>query len=272
MAENNPIYKEENLTLRDHLDPDKHWIGDSLGVPTQSEIAATVGTVASPGDSPFVARADHQHKIDAVLLPAAGSIMAYIGTSAPTGWLLLNGATVTNGQTLYPALWAVIPAGWKSGANIVLPSMANRVPVGNNGTLGGIAGSMTHTLGVANLPSHTHDMKNHVHSLGAHTHDHIHTHVGAAHTHGLRDVRTTATGFGATGDIAIASASGTLITPENTGGASALTTGGPSVNATSGPSTPNTGAPNDNTTNSTGSGTAVDHTPAHLEVNFIIKT
>jgi hypothetical protein len=61
--------QSEALTIRDHLDPDKHWIGESLGIPTQSEIAATVGTVSTPGESPFVARADHQHKLDGGIFP-----------------------------------------------------------------------------------------------------------------------------------------------------------------------------------------------------------
>jgi hypothetical protein len=61
--------QEETLTIRDHLDPDKHWIGEALAVPTQTEIAATVGSTSSPGDSPFVARADHTHKVSPSLLP-----------------------------------------------------------------------------------------------------------------------------------------------------------------------------------------------------------
>jgi|SRR5215510_5460151 len=61
--------QDEKLTIRDHLDPDKHWIGEALGVPTQTEIAATVGTASKPGDSPFVARADHVHKVDPLVLP-----------------------------------------------------------------------------------------------------------------------------------------------------------------------------------------------------------
>ena len=63
-------FKDDYLKAREHTDPDRHWIGETLGIPTQSEIAATVGTVAGPGDSPFVARADHLHKIDPSLLPS----------------------------------------------------------------------------------------------------------------------------------------------------------------------------------------------------------
>jgi hypothetical protein len=67
-APKNP--NDANLTIRDHQDPDKHWIGETLPAPTQGDIPGTVGTVSGPGDSPFPARADHLHKIDPTLLPS----------------------------------------------------------------------------------------------------------------------------------------------------------------------------------------------------------
>jgi hypothetical protein len=65
-APQNP--NDANLTIRDHMDPDKHWIGETLPAPTQGDLAGTVGTVSGPGDSPFPARADHMHKVDPALL------------------------------------------------------------------------------------------------------------------------------------------------------------------------------------------------------------
>lgn len=65
----NSAFREQNLTVRDHEDPDKHYIGGSLPIPTQSEIAATVGSVSAVGNSPIPARADHAHKVDPLLLP-----------------------------------------------------------------------------------------------------------------------------------------------------------------------------------------------------------
>jgi len=63
MATEDSQYKEEYLTHREHMDHDKHFIGESLPIPTQSEIAATVGSVSAVGESTFPARADHIHKV-----------------------------------------------------------------------------------------------------------------------------------------------------------------------------------------------------------------
>jgi len=70
------------------------------------------------------------------VLGVAGGIPAwvepeYFGTlrqtmkgTADPGYALM-GTTVTSAQTLYTALWAIAPAGWKSGANLVLPAMTS---------------------------------------------------------------------------------------------------------------------------------------------------
>ena len=41
--------------------------------------------------------------------------------SIPSGWAELNGQTLVGAETLYPALWANSPAGWKSGSDLTLP-------------------------------------------------------------------------------------------------------------------------------------------------------
>jgi microcystin-dependent protein len=133
-------------------------------------------------------------------------------------------------------------------------------------------GAKTHTLTTAEIPVHAHTMAHthehpHTHTLASHTHDHAHTHslashthnhahthtlashthVGAAHTHTLRNIRTTAGAGGTSGDYMIANVSGTQVTGETTGGASALTTGGPSTNTSGAESVTATGAPSVNT-------------------------
>jgi microcystin-dependent protein len=289
-------FKEENLTLRDHYDPDKHWIGESLPVPTQSEIAATVGSTASPGDSPFPARADHTHKLDVGYAPQSGDIKASIATSL-TGWLQLNGATVLNAQTLYPGLWAVAPAAWKSGTSLLLPNMSGRVLEGG-GTLGATGGAMTHTLVEANLASHDHTMA-HTHTIdmgassgfvsGGQSVSHTHTFsdtssstsAAGAHSHNIT-VRENPVS-GSAGEIGLSNAGGTLsvkVTDTEAAHTHTVavsgTTGGASVSHThtidhnhpaftsGGSSAANTGLG--------GSGTAVNHEPAHLRVNYFIKT
>jgi microcystin-dependent protein len=59
-----------------------------------------------------------------------GSVIDYVGLTAPEGWALLDGQTLTNAESLFPQLWAVAPSAWRSGSNIVLPNAAGRVAAG----------------------------------------------------------------------------------------------------------------------------------------------
>jgi hypothetical protein len=119
-----------------------------------------------------------------------------IWSSAPEGWLLF-GATYTTADVLYPDLWAVAPAAYKSGTSLVLQSVDGRAIMGG-GTLGATGGANTHTLITANLPAHAHAVT-HNHAAFdsapggvAHTHAIDHNHAattsdpgGVAHTHAI---------------------------------------------------------------------------------------
>lgn len=122
--------------------------------------------------------------VDATLFLAPGIVVPTMWSTAPAGWLMLNGALVL--QSTYPALAAAVDPTWLSGANIRLPDMRNRVPAGaagaQTGTLGAIGGSATHAMTVAEIAAHRHQMT-HVHKM-------IHNHGDAAepapgHHHGI---------------------------------------------------------------------------------------
>jgi hypothetical protein len=53
-------FEQETLTIIDHLDPDKHWIGEGLPA-AGNDTALSAGYGSHIGTSPFPARADHQH-------------------------------------------------------------------------------------------------------------------------------------------------------------------------------------------------------------------
>lgn len=69
----------------------------------------------------------HRHDVAAAALLPAGAIVETVWTTDPLGFLLLDGRTITGGDLLYPALWAVAPIGWQSGSDLVLPTDAGKM-------------------------------------------------------------------------------------------------------------------------------------------------
>lgn len=125
--------------------------------------------------SPFAFRADKAE--DSARLggqPAAyysptGSIIAFAGQTAPAGWLLCDGRTLT--AAAYPALSAVL--GTSFGANgagtFKLPDLRGRFPLGTNPAplpdvptirpLAQAGGEESHVLTTSEMPAHSHEQK-----------------------------------------------------------------------------------------------------------------
>jgi len=128
------------------------------GAVTSGKFAAGAVTVA-----------DLAAAVQALLVPA-GAIIAYGGTTAPTGWLMCNGDPYD--PALYPNLFAAIGNGYGGTvSNPMRPDFRGRVPYGLTST--GILSARGNTDGVAEAsrtPAHTHTTPSHQHSVPAHYH------------------------------------------------------------------------------------------------------
>jgi microcystin-dependent protein len=108
----------------------------------------------------------------------SGAVMPYAGTSTPGGWQLCYGQAIS--RTTYAALFAVIGTTYGAGdgsTTFNVPDLRGRVVAGqddmggasanrltgqsggvNGDTLGATGGAETHTLTIAQIPAHTHDV------------------------------------------------------------------------------------------------------------------
>lgn len=94
-----------------------------------------------------------------------GTIVMFAGSVAPSGWQLCDGSSLS--QAEYPELYSVIAGTYGSGAGVfTVPNLKGKVPVGLDagqaefnalGTPAAYAGEKTHTLQIAEMPSHHHN-------------------------------------------------------------------------------------------------------------------
>ena len=89
-----PTVQEESLTTRGHIDPDKHWIGESLPSPSDAE-ATHAGVTSGAGVSPFPARADHSHDYSTYY-----GVVNGVGMTVAPGQAFINNLTFQFGRNM----------------------------------------------------------------------------------------------------------------------------------------------------------------------------
>jgi len=117
-------------------------------------------------------------------IPPTGSVVMWMTGTAPSGWLFLDGSTIS--QSTYPALAAVFGVG---SGTFALPDMRDRFAAGRSDTaLGWANSSGTFGPNAANSIAHTHTTDiahGHADTIAVSTHaDHTHNTDPAATTSG----------------------------------------------------------------------------------------
>lgn len=171
------------------LEQNQVWVGSASGI-----VAATIDTVpsasvlqsmlanASPGTDGsrivgyYDATTSTPTTVNAIItfllsqlayLIPPGTMMDFAGTSAPDGFLICDGTAVS--RTTYADLFAAIGTTWGVGdgsSTFNLPDYRRRVSVGSGGSgsgtlgnsVGNTGGEETHTMTLAELVGHTHDL------------------------------------------------------------------------------------------------------------------
>ena len=117
-----------------------------------------------------------------------GTIIMYIASTAPIGFLLCNGSALS--RTTYSRLFSLIGITYGSGDNSTtfnLPDLRGRSPLGfgqgsglTNRNLNDKVGAETHTLTTSEMPSHNHTASSA--AAGSHTHS-VSSGAAGSHSH-----------------------------------------------------------------------------------------
>ena len=229
---------------------------------TALEVNGTVTATAFAGDG---------SALTGISGTPTGVISAYGGSSAPSGWLMCDGAAVS--RTTYSDLFTAISTTYGAGdgsTTFNLPDLQQRFPLGKaasgtGSTLGDTGGAIDHTHAG---PSHTHSAgtlagPSHTHTGPSHTHTYNQV-IAHTHTYGFSN---TVIGSAYVGGTSGGNSAGQYYSTGSTGSASASTgAGGTGATGASG-----TGSVTGSTA-AAGTGATGSNNPPFLVVNYIIKT
>jgi microcystin-dependent protein len=150
-------------------------IARSLELTGRQDIYTPVGNIA-------------QVLTDLGLLTPVGGVIPFAGSAAPVGYILCDGSAISRSE--YDELFQIIGTSYGIGdgsTTFNVPNLKGRVVIAKDASqtefdvLGETGGSKTHTLTIAEMPSHDHNGL--TQSAGTHTH----TVTDPGHTHAITD-------------------------------------------------------------------------------------
>lgn len=198
--------------------------------------------------------ADLAASLQAFLVPV-GTINAYAGATAPTGWLLCDGTAVSS--STYPSLYALVGG---TTPDLKGKFLMGKTASGTGSSLLGAGGSTT--IAEANLPSHSHGLNNHTHTID-HTHGTFTSTGSGSHNHGVAGIPTN------TANHKYDNITGASYYTENSQNVLTDTVGNHQHDVTVSAYSGSSGGPSTASTTSTGSGTA--YYQPFVAVSYIIK-
>lgn len=129
--------------------------------------------------------------IDQIDPTPIGTVIAYAGSTVPTGYLLADGSSISKSK--YMELYEVISRTYgtpSSSKYFYLPDLTGKLIVGSNNsdpdfTFGMSGGEKTHTLTVDELPKHTHTFTGTSNEITSASGEHTHTYSGTTSTEAI---------------------------------------------------------------------------------------
>jgi len=127
-------------------------------------------TAGTPGDVPLATLAAALAPLltSPVVSIPTGTVLDFAGNTAPTGYLICNGAAVS--RTTFSTLFGVIGTTWGSGdgsTTFNVPDLRGRTSMGSgqgasltNRTVGQTLGAEQHILTIEEMPAHSHTIGN----------------------------------------------------------------------------------------------------------------
>ena len=165
------------------------------GAITSTHLSSGAVTTAAIANG-TVALGDLAAALQEALVPT-GSIIAFGGSSAPTGWLICDGTATYSTTGTYADLFAVFAYTYGGSAGLFgVPDLRARVPFGFASTVSGVntlasndAVTVNSRLGPTHTHAHSLTLPTHAHShsltLPTHVHSHTIAVTGGNHGHGF---------------------------------------------------------------------------------------